>query len=581
MRCATLAIGLLICFASFGFADEGQNDSLETQVAGVRGLGSPEADAKLRQLAIQHAHRSEPVSALKTLGFIRDPRELSRGISELRLLSTGGSDKAGSYGGASQSPKAAGGGRGGASLADFTSLMDLIQTTVVPDTWEALGGPSTMSPYPGGILVDGSGLVSDRVEKQSDQAFDNLAVLLGNDRRNVALDDTQAWRVASAYRCVSLKRLAEEIVQRRLSGKPIDEAIRNLAGLSRIQYVVIDRENEDVILAGPVGGIEKHQGWYRDQKSGLTTIRLEYFAAAATSIFSGQAFGCTIDPTQQSLAAAAETSNRIREQKIPIGLAAEALQKAIGLQDVRVFGTAGDTPLGYLMVEADRHMKQLALGFQPMPKDAPNYLDCITRHIEDGPPNGQLLRLWFTGTPMKVRVDDSNSVYELSGRAMKLDSETKLAVADGGRAPAPADIRVQDFVDSFNQNFIDVLTEYPVYGALHSVYASAAAAELLRRSEATSWLPGMLGPMLLDDSSEGRMQTPRKVESIATLHQVKHRGKRHSIIVASGGVWIDTRETLVTKFQAYPSLASTTERLIRSDAKEVDGDLAWWWNVKD
>ncbi len=40
------------------------------------------------------------------------------------------------------------GGSGGGSFADFQSLIDLIQTTVVPDTWEALGGPSTMAPYP-------------------------------------------------------------------------------------------------------------------------------------------------------------------------------------------------------------------------------------------------------------------------------------------------------------------------------------------------------------------------------------------------------------------------------------------------
>ncbi|MEM1067858.1 MAG: hypothetical protein AAGI63_03105, partial [Planctomycetota bacterium] len=32
-------------------------------------------------------------------------------------------------------------------LSDFQSLMDLIQTSIVPDTWEALGGPSTMAPY--------------------------------------------------------------------------------------------------------------------------------------------------------------------------------------------------------------------------------------------------------------------------------------------------------------------------------------------------------------------------------------------------------------------------------------------------
>ena len=37
--------------------------------------------------------------------------------------------------------------------------MDLIQTTVVPDTWEALGGPSTMAPYPAGIFVDSKGTI--------------------------------------------------------------------------------------------------------------------------------------------------------------------------------------------------------------------------------------------------------------------------------------------------------------------------------------------------------------------------------------------------------------------------------------
>ena len=50
-------------------------------------------------------------------------------------------------------------GAGGGSFADFQSLMDLIQTTIVPDTWEALGGPSSMSPYPQGVYVDPTGTV--------------------------------------------------------------------------------------------------------------------------------------------------------------------------------------------------------------------------------------------------------------------------------------------------------------------------------------------------------------------------------------------------------------------------------------
>jgi general secretion pathway protein D len=39
-------------------------------------------------------------------------------------------------------------GRGGGSMADFDSLMTLIQQTIDPDSWEALGGVGTMAPYP-------------------------------------------------------------------------------------------------------------------------------------------------------------------------------------------------------------------------------------------------------------------------------------------------------------------------------------------------------------------------------------------------------------------------------------------------
>jgi hypothetical protein len=36
-------------------------------------------------------------------------------------------------------------------FADFESLMALIESTVVPDSWEALGGATTMAPYPSNI----------------------------------------------------------------------------------------------------------------------------------------------------------------------------------------------------------------------------------------------------------------------------------------------------------------------------------------------------------------------------------------------------------------------------------------------
>ena len=41
--------------------------------------------------------------------------------------------------------------------AKFDELMRLIENTVVPDTSEALGGPSTMAPYPQNLTVCVSG----------------------------------------------------------------------------------------------------------------------------------------------------------------------------------------------------------------------------------------------------------------------------------------------------------------------------------------------------------------------------------------------------------------------------------------
>ncbi len=69
-------------------------------------------------------------------------------------------------------PPSAGGGRGGSSFADFGSLMTLIETTVVPDTWEALGGPSTMAPYPQNLS-----LVISTTSDVHDQITDLLTTL--------------------------------------------------------------------------------------------------------------------------------------------------------------------------------------------------------------------------------------------------------------------------------------------------------------------------------------------------------------------------------------------------------------------
>ena len=85
-----------------------------------------------------------------------------------------------------------GGGQGGGSLADFTSLIDLIQTTVSPDTWEALGGPSTMREYAQNLslVISTTSEVHDQITEllESLRRLQNLQVTI--EVRFITLSDS-------------------------------------------------------------------------------------------------------------------------------------------------------------------------------------------------------------------------------------------------------------------------------------------------------------------------------------------------------------------------------------------------------
>ena len=461
---------------------------------------------------------------------------------------------------------------GGSSFADFDSLMELIQTTVVPDTWEALGGPSTMAPYPQGVYVDAHGTVLQCEEFAATDELANLKSLLAS-RETAAPSDPATWRSPSRMRCVSLKRLLDEWTRSKVAGRPLSESMAHLAGLSRIQYLFID--STDIVIAGPVGGIENFQGWYRDRTSGLSVLRLDFLATCLASTLRNEPFGCTIDPTTEGLQIAAQVAAHVQSDKIPIGKAAGAMVSALGMQRVEVFGTAGDTPIGYLMVEADRHMKQLALGIEPMPQGAKNYLNVIDATIDQGPPDQLLLRLWFTAKPRSVRADGDRKVFEIAGTPLQLSGQNERAMANGERGNVTRDFRTEAFVSEFNDKWVAIRSKYPVYAALESVYRSASIAELLRRFANETPQQSITQSLAAGSEMSYLMPSPRQVESIAKLHHVRQGRQIHHVLIASGGVAVDAKGTLAMKLTDYPSLDS----LSRPSESQPQVIQRWWWDM--
>ncbi len=463
-------------------------------------------------------------------------------------------------------------GAGGGSFADFQSLMDLIQTTVVPDTWEALGGPSTMAPYPQGVYVDTAGTVLECETLPVNDGVTELKALLGE----VFVDrgEPLSWRQPATMRCVSLRRLLDAWTEHRMRGAIASESMMQLAGLSRIQYLFIDKD--DIVIAGPVGGIELRDGWHVDRESGLTTLRFDFFLACLASALDNQPFGCTIDPTTQGLQNAAKVAADVQADQIPIGKADQAIVSALGMQRVEVFGTAGDTPIGHLMVEADRHMKQLALGLEPMPESARNYFDVIEANLDQGVPNDLLLRLWFTSAPRPVRADAERTVFELAGTPVRLSGQNERAMANGQRGNVTRDPRSEEFVRDFNSNWHAIRGKYPIYGALESIYRTASAAELLHRFGNSTRQQALLESLVSSSpSSMFHMTTPRQVQSIARMHSMRKGRRTHHVLLASGGVSVNAQQTLVSKIADYPSLSSLN-RPGRNPPKLVQ---RWWWDA--
>jgi general secretion pathway protein D len=90
---------------------------------------------------------------------------------------TGGGGGGGAMGGASPSSMPLGfgpGGAGGASMADFDSLISLITATVQPESWEDVGGPGSVAPFETNLSL---------VIRQTEEVHEEIVDLLGQLRR--------------------------------------------------------------------------------------------------------------------------------------------------------------------------------------------------------------------------------------------------------------------------------------------------------------------------------------------------------------------------------------------------------------
>lgn len=456
---------------------------------------------------------------------------------------------------------------GGATGADFDSLINLITSTVAPDSWDDVGGPGSMVPFEGGVYVDAQGVLRQATPKLDE----NLSLRRAAATRQRAQNDP---RRASDMRMISLPRLQRELQLKAAFGETPSDAMKHLAGIREIQYVFVYPDTVDFVIAGPAGDwMSDAEGRAVGGDQGPVLLLDDLVILLDNADKAYGRFGCSITPKQQRLADTkrflAKPTGRLKPHQTQHWVA--KIRQTLGLQDIEVRGVDPESHVARILVEADYHMKLVGMGLQPSVPGVPSYLDSIdSRNISK---SLDVLRWWFTLRPEAVLRNADGDAFAFADQTVRLQSENELITDRGERVHTGESTELnQLFATRFTKHYDRLAARYHVYAQLENLFRLALVATLIQDEVVRStidWNPDWL----ISHYNYQVGDVPREVPSI-----VNHRiiGDRHIVVGVSGGVTVD----------AFASLGQGMVRTSRSI--ESDRDVSkppyslqsnrWWWD---
>ncbi len=466
--------------------------------------------------------------------------------------------------------------RGGGVEPDFDSLIELITTTVEPESWEELGGPGSIAPFETGVFVDAQGTLQRVTKLAPDTLLSSIhaSAMAANGNLDVA--------TVSPLRKVSLTRLEKEVQLRWAAGKDPTEAILNLAGIYEVKYLLVYPHEQEIVLAGPAGPWHPNaEGRVVNVATGRPVLQLDDFVVLLRNAIGEKGrFGCAITPTQQGLKQAQEYLDRTGKKPLhPRQRDAwlEGLKNSIGRQEIEVYGIAPETRAGRVLVEADYHMKRIGMGLEEGTAGVPSYLDMVTIPPGGSPPPMDVLRWWFTLNYSAVQTTDQRNAFELQGPGVQVMSENELLDDQGQRVHTHQSSPLNaTFARNFTQHYAALSVKYPIYAELKNVFDLALVGSLIeqqRLADQVDWHMTHFGP-------EGAYQVqtapaPTDVESIMNMRVIQ---RKHIIAGVSGGVRFDASTLLGEdniKTDQYGLMTADREA---SKAPPTLNRRGWWWD---
>lgn len=514
-------------------------------------------NAWLAQIAVAQADAGSRDAALRSAAEIDDDVARGQALSSI----------------AKQPAGAAGGG----SEPDFDSLIDLITSTVKPTSWDTVGGPGSVAPFPTGVYVDSQGILRNTLKEE---ATGRLGQLRGAGSRRVAGDDV---RRSSPLRMVSLPRLERQVQLLLAAGRRPSEAMQVLAGLQRIEYVFVYPESGDLVIAGPAGDwTAAASGRVVSSDAGRPVLRLDDLVVILRHMRDSAdgRFGCLIVPTQDALARVQQFLAQSRSHPLKPenrGAWLEELRGQLGQQDIEVSGLDPRTHAAHVMVEADYRMKLVAMGLEKGVPGVASYLASLKVPPGQAPPPMSVLRWWFTINYDAVLASADHQAFALRGQGVKVLSENERLTAQGRRIhPGTSDELTRQFAESFTQHFEELAAEYPIYGELRNLFDLALVGALIRQDDLagrTAWHMACFG-----DPAAYQVElapAPKKVDTVMNYRVIN---REYVVAGVTGGVVADVAPLVAPAKLETDAHNRLTAGRAAATPTAPPADV-WWWDV--
>jgi len=403
------------------------------------------------------------------------------------------------------------------------ALAVLVALCLAPQAFGQVFGQQQQSV--GGIAIDGNGAVAASTVEEGRQ--------LAEIRKKALAEVPNDLQPFTELRAVSLKQIEAAIANCAAEGQPIPDEIKYLAGLQRVEYVLVYPERNDIILAGPA------EGWRIDALGsvvGATTSRpvvlLDDLMIALRSRETSRldAISCSIDPTPEGIKRVRSVLGRMRTvgNRRPDE---RPIEKALGPQIITVTGVPETSHFAQVMVAADFRMKRLAMNFQQAPVDEmPSFMHLISSSRRTT--RNMTPRWWLATNYEPLARDAEGLAWQLRGQGVKCLTQEDYFDAEGKREKSvKAGHLAQQWAQTMTDRYEELAEHDSTFGQLRNVMDLAVVAALIEKEQLLDQA-GLEIPQLLEACQPLSYDVPKFVHAKASF--IRQRGSW--VVSASGGV---------------------------------------------